>query len=70
MADAVEPLVVRRGEGKLISGPVGGPTTITAHTDNTGGASREDEMWYVLDGNSRFIVPTPAASPTSEMPVR
>ncbi|MGB7859692.1 MAG: cupin domain-containing protein [Acidimicrobiia bacterium] len=74
MSSVVEPFVVRRGEGRLISGPAGGPTTITAHTGNTGGAftfleniigakqgpprhihRREDEMWYVLDGNFRFI---------------
>jgi len=74
MSSAVEAFVVPQGEGRLISGPAGGPTTITAHTGNTGGTftflenvigpkqgpprhvhRREDEMWYVLDGNFRFI---------------
>ena len=74
MAKTVESFVVRPGEGRLISGPAGGPTTITADTGRTGGAftflenvigprqgpprhvhRREDEMWYVLDGNFRFI---------------
>ena len=56
-----------------IRGPVGGPTTILARAETTGGAftflenvipplqgpplhvhGREDEMWYVLEGDFRF----------------
>lgn len=38
MSDAVKAFVVRQGDGRLIQGPAGGPTTIAAHTDNTGGS--------------------------------
>ena len=38
MAKTVEAFVVRSGEGRSISGPAGGPTTITADTGRTGGA--------------------------------
>ncbi|MGB5380014.1 MAG: cupin domain-containing protein [Acidimicrobiia bacterium] len=74
MARTVRPFVVRNGQGRLMTGPAGGPTTIKADTDTTGGSftflenvigprqgppqhihRREDEMWYVLDGNFRFI---------------
>lgn len=37
MAEMAEAFVVRSGEGRLISGPAGGPTRITADTARTGG---------------------------------
>jgi len=65
--------VVLPGGGTRIRGPVGGPTTIKARAETTGGAftflenvipplqgpplhvhGREDEMWYVLEGQFRF----------------
>ena len=37
MAGSIEAFVVRPGEGERIAGPAGGPTTIMARTETTGG---------------------------------
>jgi mannose-6-phosphate isomerase-like protein (cupin superfamily) len=69
----VRPFVILPGEGDVIRGPVGGPTTYKARAETTNGTFtamenvlpplqgpplhlhvREDEMWYVLEGEVRF----------------
>jgi quercetin dioxygenase-like cupin family protein len=73
MSERVEAFVIPPGGGTVIRGPVGGPTTIIARAETTGGSftflenvippkegpplhvhGREDEMWYVLEGDFRF----------------
>ncbi len=74
MVTGIEAFVVADGEGTLIPGPAGGPTTIKADTKTTNGSltllevtigpkqgppahvhRREDELWYLLDGQFRFM---------------
>lgn len=66
--------VVQSGDGTILRGPAGGPSTIKAGTSDTNGSFaalevvigpsqgpplhshlREDEMWYIIDGEFRFI---------------
>lgn len=73
MAQTLRSFVVPPGGGRLLRGPVGGPTILKATTDETGGSlavfetavasrqgpplhvhRREDEFWYILEGDFRF----------------
>jgi mannose-6-phosphate isomerase-like protein (cupin superfamily) len=55
------PFAVLSGEGTPIETPTGGSVYIKANTRNTNGSLtalhthlREDELWYVLEGDFRF----------------
>lgn len=86
MTPPVMPYVLGPEEGRVIRGPVGGPTRVLADVAGTGGSvtflenvippgqgppkhvhAREDELWFVRDGDFRFVVgetllPAPAGA--------